>query len=364
MKPKSFLIFLLMALCWTVLPASASRLGDIRVHARFLTDRMAYELRLSNRQYNDVFEINYDFLYNVDPYMDGMSYGDPYAVDAYYRYLDERNDDLRWVLSRRNYVRFMSLEHFYLPIYVINRVCHVRVYNIYPNRDYFYYGRPRNYHSYHGGHCRHHCGGVSFYKTNYRKHYKHSVYDGNYQSIRSNTRHRDFPRLDNNLRPSRGDSHKYNDRVSSRNERKEHSTIRPLPSQRVEHSPGFRIETLDKTLNRSEVTHPSSTSRPGSSVRPTHSTRPSTSSRPTTSSRQDREYSRPESSYKRPASLNTSRRESSTVRSGRTERRSYQPSSTRSDRSESVSRKSSHNSVGQNSGERSDRSERRVHRER
>ena len=155
MKPRSFLIFLLLAVCWNVLPASASRFGDIRMHARFLTDRMAYELRLNDRQYDDVFEINYDFFYNVEPYVRRMSYGDPYAVDAYYRYLDERNDDLRWVLSRKKYIRFMSLEHFYLPIHVVNHICQIRIYKVYPNRNHFYYGRPHHYYSYHGGHCRH-----------------------------------------------------------------------------------------------------------------------------------------------------------------------------------------------------------------
>ena len=196
MKPRRFFILLMMALCWIVLPASASRLGDIRVNARFLTDRMAYELRLSNRQYNDVFEINYDFFYNVDPYIDRMSYGDPYALDMYYRFLDERNDDLRWVLSRRNYVRFMKLEHFFLPIYAVNRICYIRVYNIYPNRTHFYFGCPSHYYSYRGGHCRHHYGGISFYERNYRNHYRHSVYNGHYQSGRTRTRGRDFPQID------------------------------------------------------------------------------------------------------------------------------------------------------------------------
>ena len=197
MKPRRFFILLMIALCWIVLPASASRLGDIRVNARFLTDRMAYELRLSSRQYNDIFEINYDFFYNVDPYIDRMSYGDPYALDMYYRYLDERNDDIRWVLSRKHYRRFMSLEHFFLPIYAVNRVCYIRIYNIYPNRTHFYYGRPSHYFSYRGGHCRHHYGGVSFYQTHYRNHYKHSVYTGSYQSRRISSRGRDFPTVGN-----------------------------------------------------------------------------------------------------------------------------------------------------------------------
>ena len=233
MKPRSFFILLIMALCWTVLPASASRIGDIRVNARFLTDRMAYELRLSNRQYNDIFEINYDFFYNVDPYIDRMSYGDPYALDMYYRYLDERNDDIRWVLSRRHYVRFMSLEHFFLPIYAVNRVCYVRIYNIYPNRTHFYYGRPSHYFSYHGGHCRHHHGGISFYKTNYRTHYRHSVYNGNYRSVRTRTRGRDFPHIDRHDNPSRVDPG-FSRPSRHENRRPESIVTRPSRSNRLQ----------------------------------------------------------------------------------------------------------------------------------
>lgn len=33
---------------------------QMRQNTRFLTDRMAYELKLTPRQYNDVYEVNYD----------------------------------------------------------------------------------------------------------------------------------------------------------------------------------------------------------------------------------------------------------------------------------------------------------------
>ena len=61
----------------------------------FLTDRMAFELHLNSNQYNDLYEINYDFLCNIGPYVSGIAVADTRAMDAYYRYLDERNDDLR-----------------------------------------------------------------------------------------------------------------------------------------------------------------------------------------------------------------------------------------------------------------------------
>ena len=351
MKPRSFLIFLLLAVCWNVLPASASRFGDIRMHARFLTDRMAYELRLTNRQYDDVFEINYDFFYNVEPYVRRMSYGDPYAVDAYYRYLDERNDDLRWVLSRRKYMRFMSMEHFYLPIYVVNHICHVRVYKVYPNRTHFYYARPHHYYSYHGGHCRHSHGGVSFYQTHYRKNYRHSIYKGHYQSIRSNTRHRDFPRLDNNGRPSRNENYRPNNRENSHAGRE--PIVRPLPSQRVEHATGIQSASPSRRPGRTET------------ARPSHSTRPEMSARPSSSSRERGEYTRPSSSYRHTVKRTENTRESSSVRSDRGTRRRYESSSTRATRGESVNRRSSnHTSSRSTSSEHAGSSERRTVRER
>ena len=114
MKIKKFALLLCLALCVCCLPANASSLGDIRVNARFLTDRMAFELNLNQSQYNDLFEINFDFLSGVDPSLTGMACADAAALDAYYRYLDERNDDLRWIFSSSAYTRFLAIEYFLL----------------------------------------------------------------------------------------------------------------------------------------------------------------------------------------------------------------------------------------------------------
>ena len=166
-------------------------LGDIRVNARFLTDRMAFELNLTQTQYNDLYEVNYDFFSGIDPYVSAMARQEAYALDAYYRYLDERNDDLRWVLSSAEYVRFMALEYFFRPVYVLNRVCSLRIYQVYPNRSFFYFGRPAHYLTYCGGHSRRHLGGRSFYRARHPKVYRHPVYAGNFHS-RPDFRKHDF----------------------------------------------------------------------------------------------------------------------------------------------------------------------------
>lgn len=190
MKAKRFFMGMMLALCLAA-PAVASGLGDIRVNARFLTDRMAFELNLTQTQYNDLYEVNYDFFSGIDPYVAAMARQEAYALDAYYRYLDERNDDLRWVLSSAEYVRFMALEYFFRPVYVLNRVCSLRIYQVYPNRSFFYFGRPAHYLTYCGGHSRRHLGGRSFYRARHPKVYRHPVYAGNFHS-RSDFRKHDF----------------------------------------------------------------------------------------------------------------------------------------------------------------------------
>lgn len=178
---KKYVILCMIVCLIGVLPVSASGLGDIRLNARFLTDRMAFELSLNQSQYDDLFEINFDFLNSVDPYLTGMARSEAAALTAYYRFLDERNDDLRWILSEMAYARFLALEHFFRPVYAVNNVCYLRVYKVYPDHAHFYFGRPVHYYSYCGGHSRRHCGGASYYHRFYGKKYHHVVYHGNFR---------------------------------------------------------------------------------------------------------------------------------------------------------------------------------------
>lgn len=101
MRTRTFILCLL-ALCLSTIRGYASGLDDFRVNARFLTDRMAFELHLNSNQYNDLYEINYDFLCNIGPYVSGIAVADTRAMDAYYRYLDERNDDLDGYFHKPN----------------------------------------------------------------------------------------------------------------------------------------------------------------------------------------------------------------------------------------------------------------------
>ncbi len=149
---KKILLASIMAL--VSLSSMALSNSKIREHARFLSDRMAYELDLSPMQYDDIYEINYDFIYSVNQIMDDVVRGYIDAVDKYYDYLDYRNDDLRFVMSHSQYSKFMRYEYFYRPIYVLRNDWQFRIYSVYGNRSFFYFDRPSGYYSYVGAHNR------------------------------------------------------------------------------------------------------------------------------------------------------------------------------------------------------------------
>lgn len=287
MKKKYVILCMIVCLIGG-LPVSASGLGDIRLNARFLTDRMAFELSLNQSQYDDLFEINFDFLNSVNPYLTGMARSEAAALAAYYRFLDERNDDLRWILSEMAYARFLALEHFFRPVYAVNNVCYLRVYKVYPDHAHFYFGRPVHYYSYCGGHSRRHCGGASYYHRFYGKKYHHVVYHGNFR-CRPEFRRHDF------VVP--GPSH------------------RPVSPARPSH-PGVRPSRPETRPSRPAVRPSRPETRPSRpAVRPSHpETRPSRPavrpSRPETRpSRPAVRPSRPEARPSRPG--NSSSRRSS-----------------------------------------------------
>ena len=113
---KRILFILFAAIMSTTVCHAAMSNSRVRKETRFLTDKMAYELNLNTAQYNDVYEINYDFISGVRYLMDDVLRGEEWALNRYYDYLDVRNDDLRWVLSSRQYSRFMQAAYFFRPI--------------------------------------------------------------------------------------------------------------------------------------------------------------------------------------------------------------------------------------------------------
>lgn len=196
----------------TSVSMAAMSTSKIRQNSRFLTDKMAYELNLSTEQYNDAYEINFDFIYNVRNLMDDVVRGYDWAVDKYYYYLDMRNDDLRWILSNSQYRRFLGMDYFYRPIYMSGHSWNFRIYINYTNHNHFYFGKPYHYRSYCGGHYRTHYNNISFYRNRYR----HDVYHGDY-SIRNDKVYHNHRRSDfGNVRSSSsGSSRNSSSRPSS-----------------------------------------------------------------------------------------------------------------------------------------------------
>lgn len=166
----------------------------VRKEARFLTDKMSYELNLNAGQRNDVYEINYDFIYSAADVMDGVLRDETRAVEHYYYLLDIRNDDLRWVLNDAQYRRFIQADYFYRPIYANGNKWSFRIYITYTNHNHFFFGKPQHYATYHYAHHRHRYNQVSYY----RNRYNHPVYQ-NRPSVRNRRVYDNHRRVDFNL---------------------------------------------------------------------------------------------------------------------------------------------------------------------
>lgn len=325
---KRILFILLATLSTAVCSAGTNAMSNskVRKETRFLTDKMAYELNLNTKQYNDVYEINYDFISGVRYVMDDVLYGNEWALNRYYDYLDVRNDDLRWVLSSRQYARFMQAEYFYRPIYTSGNRWYFRVYITYTNHNHFYFPRPYHYRTYVGGHYRTHHNNVSYY----RGRYKHPYYNGSYRirDTKSYTTHRrsDFGSV--TVRPG-------SDRAPSRDD--VYTTRRSSSSSN---------RTTTPSTTRRESTNSGATTNTSSSSRNNNS-----------SSRRTNSSTRTNSSSETKSNTSSSRRSSSTTPStGRKESssssvRSSSGSSTRSSGSSST-RSSSSGSSSRSSGDR------------
>ena len=131
-----------------------------RNEALFLTDKMAYELNLTDEQYEAAYEINLDYLMGVTSYDD--VYGD---------YWERRNRDLSYVMWDWQWTAFCAAAYFFRPLTWVDGYWHFGVYARYPHRDFFYFGRPVFYATYRGGHAWHHHGTHGYY-YGHRDHFR------------------------------------------------------------------------------------------------------------------------------------------------------------------------------------------------
>lgn len=169
--------------------------SSIRTHARFLSDRMAYELDLTPSQYDDVYEINFDFIYLTNRIMNDVVYGYRDAIDRYYDYLDDRNDDLRYVLTYRQYQKFLASSYFYRPIYTSGKTWNFRIYTVYRNHTFFYFDAPVHYKTYVGAHSRIKVGHGNYYSNRYDTH-KNDRYNDHGFVLKNHNSRNDYQRHD------------------------------------------------------------------------------------------------------------------------------------------------------------------------
>lgn len=149
---KKFIIALVAMFTMTFTTASAMSYEQARQQALFLTDKMAYELNLTDDQYEAAYEVNLDYLMGIN------NYDDLYGV-----YWRQRNLDLSYILLDWQYRAFCDATYFYRPLYWDGGFWHFGIYARYPRRDYFFFGRPHFYVSYRGDHCWRVNGGRSWY---------------------------------------------------------------------------------------------------------------------------------------------------------------------------------------------------------
>ncbi len=148
---KKMMIALVAMLTMSV-STHAMSYEQARNEALFLTDKMAYELNLTDEQYEAAYEINLDYLMGVTS-----------VDDVYGPYWERRNLDLSYILLDAQWNAFIAASYFYRPLYWDAGYWHFGIYARYPHRDYFYFGRPHFYATYRGGHAWHRVGGRGYY---------------------------------------------------------------------------------------------------------------------------------------------------------------------------------------------------------
>lgn len=247
---KRYIIALICILGFAMNRTNAMDYETARRQAYYLTDKMAYELNLSSAQYDDIYEINLDYLLQLSSAAD---------VDAIY--LTYRNEDIRYILHKWQWAAFRTIDYFYRPVRWLSGAWFYPVYHYY-RPTYYYYSRPTIYLHYRGGHGRH-------YMTGHRSYYhnRRPKWNG---GMRSDKRHvvtapdkGHNNRIDSN--PGRGDRRP-----------KTESTGRPRPTthDRVTPSTTTRRGNDMRSSSRTTVSGGRSTGRGANTTAPTRSTTP------------------------------------------------------------------------------------------
>ena len=194
MKKTIMIMVTLLAIATTT---KAMTYAQAREQALFLTDKMAYELNLTEEQYEAAYEINFDYLMQI------RGTGNVYA--APWR---QRNIDLSYILYDWQYAAYEAASYFFRPVFWNDGYWHFSIYSHYPHRTHFYFPRPAVYVSYRGTHSWHRNSGRSWY-VNRVNHYRPAISDR-----RTHSGMRDGRRNNGNYR--RGNNGNMNSRQGNR----------------------------------------------------------------------------------------------------------------------------------------------------
>ena len=264
------MFFALMMMLTATVSANAMSYEQARNEALFLTDKMAYELNLTDEQYEACYEINLDYLMGVTG-----------RDDVFGTYWERRNLDLSYILLDWQWNAFIAATYFYRPLYWDAGYWHFGIYARYPYRDYFYFGRPLFFDTYRGAHAWHRVGGRGYYhghsdhfRAPHREHFgmhdrwNRGDFRGNRHSSTRVTGPRDSHGMDRGRGMDRGNrSIERNNRTIERGNRSIERNNRTIERQnRTIERNNRTIErgnrTIERNNNRSSFSN--SSSRPSS----------------------------------------------------------------------------------------------------
>ena len=133
-------ITLMVTMMVIAISAVAMPFTEASKKALFLSDKMAYELNLSESQYEAAYEINLDYLLNIDEESDVLGF--QWQI---------RNRDLQQVLADWQYDNYMASEWFSRPFAMSDEGWTLAIYDKYEQGQLFM-SQPATFTSFTGGH--------------------------------------------------------------------------------------------------------------------------------------------------------------------------------------------------------------------
>lgn len=150
-----------------IISSVAMSIERAREEADFLTDKMAYELGLTESQWSDVYEINYDYFRSMN-----------HLGRSYVRESELRDAKLRYVLTSVQWDKYCAINYFLVPVRAGINDWIFSIYEHY-KRNLFYYNSRRIVDVYRGGHRKH----QDFYQNRYQPRYRQTPPSGGQHHI-------------------------------------------------------------------------------------------------------------------------------------------------------------------------------------